>query len=171
MALLESGERPTPDGRPWSELSTAERRAVIDDERLAYASEAPVNWCPGLGTVLANEEVTADGRSERGNFPVFKRSLSQWMMRITEYSDRLVDDLERLDWPEPVKLMQRNWIGRSHGAQVFFPAPLIDGPRRRSRSSPPVPTRCSVRRSWCWLPSTRWWTRWCRRATGREGTA
>ena len=126
-ALLESGERPTPDGRPWSELSKAERRAVIDDERLAYTSEAPVNWCPGLGTVLANEEVTADGRSERGNFPVFKRSLSQWMMRITKYSDRLVDDLERLDWPEPVKLMQRNWIGRSHGAKVFFPAPLVDG--------------------------------------------
>ena len=126
-ALLESGERPTPDGRPWSELSKAERRAVIDDERLAYTSEAPVNWCPGLGTVLANEEVTADGRSERGNFPVFKRSLSQWMMRITKYSDRLVDDLERLDWPEPVKLMQRNWIGRSHGAKVFFPAPLADG--------------------------------------------
>jgi leucyl-tRNA synthetase len=126
-ALLESGERPTPDGRPWSELSKSERRAVIDDERLAYTSEAPVNWCPGLGTVLANEEVTADGRSERGNFPVFKRSLSQWMMRITKYSDRLVDDLERLDWPEPVKLMQRNWIGRSHGAKVFFPAPLVDG--------------------------------------------
>ena len=126
-ALLESGERPTPDGRPWSELSKAERRAVIDDERLAYTSEAPVNWCPGLGTVLANEEVTADGRSERGNFPVFKRSLSQWMMRITKYSDRLVDDLERLDWPEPVKLMQRNWIGRSHGAKLFFPARLTDG--------------------------------------------
>ena len=114
---------PTPDGRAWSELSTAERRAVVDGERLAYTSEAPVNWCPGLGTVLANEEVTADGRSERGNFPVFKRSLSQWMMRITAYSDRLVDDLERLDWPEPVKLMQRNWIGRSHGAQGVLPRP------------------------------------------------
>jgi leucyl-tRNA synthetase len=126
-ALLESGERATPDGRAWSELSASERRAVVDGERLAYLSEAPVNWCPGLGTVLANEEVTADGRSERGNFPVFKRSLSQWMMRITKYSDRLVDDLERLDWPEPVKLMQRNWIGRSHGAKVFFPAPLADG--------------------------------------------
>jgi leucyl-tRNA synthetase len=126
-ALLASGERATPDGRPWSELSAAERRAVLDGERLAYLSEAPVNWCPGLGTVLANEEVTADGRSERGNFPVFKRSLSQWMMRITKYSDRLVDDLDRVDWPEPVKMMQRNWIGRSHGAKVFFPAPLVDG--------------------------------------------
>jgi len=94
---------------------------------LAYTSEAPVNWCPGLGTVLANEEVTSDGRSERGNFPVFKRSLSQWMMRITKYSDRLVDDLDRLDWPEPVKLMQRNWIGRSSGAKVSFHAPVADG--------------------------------------------
>ena len=86
---------------------------MVDDHRLAYVVEAPVNWCPGLGTVLANEEVTPDGRSERGNFPVFKRSLKQWMMRITAYGDRLVDDLDTLDWPEPVKLMQRNWIGRS----------------------------------------------------------
>ena len=78
-----------------------------------------VNWCPGLGTVLANEEVTADGRSDRGNFPVFRKHLQQWMMRITAYSDRLVDDLEYLDWPDKVKTMQRNWIGRSHGAQVY----------------------------------------------------
>ena len=97
---------------------------IVDDHRLAYVSEAPVNWCPGLGTVLANEEVTADGRSERGNFPVFKRNLKQWMMRITAYADRLLDDLDALDWPEPVKLMQRNWIGRSTGAHVDFP---IDG--------------------------------------------
>ncbi|WP_313408235.1 leucine--tRNA ligase [Aeromicrobium sp.] len=96
---------------------------VIDQYRLAYISESPVNWCPGLGTVLANEEVTADGRSERGNFPVFKRSLRQWQMRITAYADRLIDDLDRVDWPEPVKLMQRNWIGRSHGAKVAFESP------------------------------------------------
>ena len=76
---------------------------MVDGHRLAYLAEAPVNWCPGLGTVLANEEVTADGRSERGNFPVFKRSLRQWMMRITAYADRLLDDLDRLDWPEPIK--------------------------------------------------------------------
>ncbi len=79
-----------------------------------------MNWCPGLGTVLANEEITPDGRSERGNFPVFQRSLKQWKMRITAYGDRLVDDLDALDWPEPVKLMQRNWIGRSRGAHVDF---------------------------------------------------
>jgi leucyl-tRNA synthetase len=95
---------------------------LIDEYRLAYIKESPVNWCPGLGTVLANEEVTADGRSERGNFPVFRRNLRQWQMRITAYADRLLDDLDGLDWPEPVKLMQRNWIGRSHGANVTFPA-------------------------------------------------
>ncbi|MEU4780628.1 leucine--tRNA ligase [Micromonospora sp. NPDC023633] len=121
IAEFEGGNRPTPDGRPWAELSVAERRAVVDDHRLAYVSQAPVNWCPGLGTVLANEEVTADGRSERGNFPVFKRNLKQWMMRITAYGDRLLDDLDTLDWPEPIKLMQRNWIGRSQGAHVDFP--------------------------------------------------
>ncbi|MBV8932979.1 MAG: leucine--tRNA ligase, partial [Kutzneria sp.] len=117
------GQRPTPDDRAWDELTTAERNELIDSQRLAYLSEAPVNWCPGLGTVLSNEEVTADGRSERGNFPVFRRNLRQWMMRITAYADRLVDDLDRLDWPEKVKAMQRNWIGRSHGARVRFGAP------------------------------------------------
>src|SRR6185503_12683788 len=113
-----AGDRPTPDGRPWAQLSAVERRRIVDDHRLAYISEAPVNWCPGLGTVLANEEVTADGRSERGNFPVFKRVLKQWMMRITAYCDRLLEDLEKMDWPESVKTMQRNWIGRSTGAHI-----------------------------------------------------
>jgi leucyl-tRNA synthetase len=120
-AELAAGERPTPDGRAWAELSRAEQREVVDGHRLAYVSEAPVNWCPGLGTVLANEEVTADGRSDRGNFPVFRRNLKQWMMRITAYADRLAADLDRLDWPESVKSMQRNWIGRSEGARVRFP--------------------------------------------------
>lgn len=119
-AAFADGSRPTPDGRDWAALSAAERKRVIDDNRLVYISEAPVNWCPGLGTVLSNEEVTADGRSERGNFPVFRRNLRQWMMRITAYADRLVDDLDLLDWPEKVKSMQRNWIGRSHGARVTF---------------------------------------------------
>ena len=96
------------------------RRKVVDAHRLAYLEEVPVNWCPGLGTVLANEEVTADGRSERGNFPVFRRPMKQWVMRITAYADRLLDDLDRLDWPESIKLMQRNWIGRSEGAEVRF---------------------------------------------------
>ena len=121
VAEYERGERPTPDGREWSSLSEVERRKLIDDHRLAYLSEAPVNWCPGLGTVLANEEVTPEGRSERGNFPVFQRSLKQWMMRITAYADRLLEDLDKLDWPEPIKQMQRNWIGRSVGAYIDFP--------------------------------------------------
>ena len=116
-----TGSRPTPDGRPWTELTAADRADLVDAHRLAYVSEAPVNWCPGLGTVVANEEVTADGRSDRGNFPVFKRSMRQWMMRITDYADRLLDDLDLLDWPDSIKTMQRNWIGRSDGAMVHFP--------------------------------------------------
>ncbi|MCR3747045.1 leucine--tRNA ligase [Lentzea californiensis] len=120
ISQFESGERDVEGGRTWSELSFADQQRILGEFRLAYMSEAPVNWCPGLGTVLANEEVTADGRSERGNFPVFRKSLRQWMMRITAYSDRLIDDLDRLDWPDKVKAMQRNWIGRSHGARVRF---------------------------------------------------
>ena len=119
--LREPGEDTNPFSRPWAELSATERRAVVDNHRLAYVTNAPVNWCPGLGTVLANEEVTADGRSERGNFRVFKRPLKQWMMRITAYADRLIGDLDALDWPEAIKLQQRNWIGRSEGASVSFP--------------------------------------------------
>ena len=115
-----SGKRPTPSGRPWEELPAQERRQIIDSHRLAYLSEAPVNWCPGLGTVLANEEVTNEGRSEIGNFPVFKRNMSQWMLRITAYAERLLADLDKLDWPDKVKAMQRNWIGRSEGTRVFF---------------------------------------------------
>ncbi|SED69717.1 leucyl-tRNA synthetase [Streptomyces sp. 2131.1] len=124
VAQFESGERATPDGRDWSALSAVERADVLGGYRLAYASDAPVNWSPGLGTVLANEEVTADGRSERGNFPVFKAKLRQWNMRITAYADRLLNDLDGLDWPEAIKLQQRNWIGRSEGARVDFP---VDG--------------------------------------------
>jgi leucyl-tRNA synthetase len=123
IAALDSGERTAPGDTAWADLSPAERRTLIDTQRLAYLDESPVNWCPGLGTVLANEEVTADGRSDRGNFPVFKRNLRQWKMRITAYSDRLLDDLDTLDWPEPIKLQQRNWIGRSEGARVSFPSP------------------------------------------------
>jgi len=114
------GSRPTPDGRPWADLTPLERDDVLSSHRLAYADEAPVNWCPGLGTVLANEEVTAENRSERGNFPVFTASLRQWKMRITAYADRLVDDLGPLDWPEAIKIQQRHWIGRSAGAHVRF---------------------------------------------------
>ncbi|KYG26648.1 leucine--tRNA ligase [Alkalihalobacillus trypoxylicola] len=90
---------------------------------LAYLDEVAVNWCPALGTVLANEEVI-DGKSERGGHPVIRRPMKQWMLKITAYADRLIDDLEDLDWPESIKDMQRNWIGRSEGAEVTF---QIDG--------------------------------------------
>ncbi len=120
LAQFDSGARTLEDGRQWSELSANERADVVDSHRLVYRADSMVNWCPGLGTVLANEEVSADGRSERGNFPVFRKRLRQWMMRITAYSDRLLDDLELLDWPDKVKTMQRNWIGRSTGASVLF---------------------------------------------------
>ncbi|GAY77524.1 leucyl-tRNA synthetase [Sporolactobacillus inulinus] len=90
---------------------------------LAYIAEVPVNWCPALGTVLANEEVI-DGKSERGGFPVVRKPMKQWMLKITAYADRLLKDLEDLDWPESIKEMQRNWIGRSEGAEVQF---QIDG--------------------------------------------
>jgi leucyl-tRNA synthetase len=106
--------------RIWAELDETQRQQVIDEQRLAYLAQVPVNWCPALGTVLANEEVTADGKSERGNHPVFKRPLKQWMLRITKYADRLESELEPVDWPEPIKMMQRNWIGRSQGARVVF---------------------------------------------------
>lgn len=127
VAEFDSGARGLDDGRNWSELSAGERADVIDSHRLVYRADSMVNWCPGLGTVLANEEVTADGRSDRGNFPVFRKRLRQWMMRITAYSDRLLDDLDLLDWPEPVKTMQRNWIGRSTGAKALFAATGADG--------------------------------------------
>src|ERR1700742_4542616 len=105
--------------RLWRELSEEEQRDVIDGQRLAYTDEVPVNWCPGLGTVLANEEVI-DGKSEVGGFPVEKRPLRQWMLRITAYADRLIADLDGLAWPDSLKEMQRNWIGRSVGAEVEF---------------------------------------------------
>ncbi|WP_445206169.1 leucine--tRNA ligase [[Mycobacterium] bulgaricum] len=123
IAEFDSGARTLDDGRAWSDLDDAARADVLDSHRLVYLADSVVNWCPGLGTVLANEEVTSDGRSERGNFPVFRKRLRQWMMRITAYSDRLLDDLDLLDWPDKVKAMQRNWIGRSVGAVVYFGVP------------------------------------------------
>ncbi|MDQ1730386.1 MAG: leucyl-tRNA synthetase [Pseudonocardiales bacterium] len=125
IAQLDEGSRQPDEGTndygvEWSALEPQQRRAVIDRHRLAYISELPVNWCPGLGTVLSNEEVTPDGRSERGNFPVFRKPLAQWMLRITAYADRLVEDLDHIDWPEKVRTMQKNWIGKSRGAHVDF---------------------------------------------------
>ena len=163
-------------GRPIAELpipeGTADPDAYRDSKRLAYRAEVPVNWCPELGTVLANEEVI-DGKSEVGGFPVVRMPLKQWMLRITAYADRLIEDLELVDWPKPIRDMQRNWIGRSEGAEVDFvigdpsnwsarngrsPA----SPRRpaptSSASSPHGPTPSSARPTWSSPPSTRWST-------------
>ncbi len=115
-------------GRPIAELPIPQEvqqqgdaavRAYRDSKRLAYQAEVPVNWCEALGTVLANEEVI-DGKSERGGHPVVRMPLRQWLLRITAYAERLLDDLEGLAWPESIKKMQRDWIGKSEGAEVDF---------------------------------------------------
>ncbi|TMQ34885.1 MAG: leucine--tRNA ligase [Planctomycetota bacterium] len=127
-------------GRPISELpippdvrARGEQavRSYQDSKRLAYQAEVPVNWCPELGTVLANEEVV-DGKSERGGHPVVRMPLRQWLLRITDYAERLLDDLDLVDWPGSIKKMQRDWIGRSEGAEVDFALapPATGGPIR-----------------------------------------
>jgi len=119
--------RDLPEGaRMWDKLSADERQDAIDANRLAYVAEQTVNWCPKLGTVLANEEVI-DGRSERGSHPVFRKPLRQWLFRITAYADRLLEDLADLHWPESTKRQQTEWIGRSEGAEIDFP--LVSPPR------------------------------------------
>jgi leucyl-tRNA synthetase len=119
VAEFASGKRDT-GSMAWKDMTSKQRKELLNAHRLVYLADAPVNWCPGLGTILANEEVTAEGRSDIGNYPVFKRNMRQWTMRITAYADRLLADLDRLNWPESIKLMQRNWIGRSEGAFVRF---------------------------------------------------
>jgi leucyl-tRNA synthetase len=116
--LKVDAERPTPE-------LEQRRRAYRDSKRLAYVTEAPVWWCEQLGTVLANEEVI-DGKSEVGGFPVVRKPMRQWMLRITAYAERLLQDLETIDWSDSLKEMQRNWIGRSEGAEVQF---TVDGVR------------------------------------------
>jgi len=111
-------ELPVPAG-----LSEDEKQKYIDDHRLAYEAEMPVNWCPALGTVLANEEVVG-GLSERGGHPVIRKPMRQWLLRITKYAERLLDDLAEVDWPESIKKLQNDWIGKSIGAEVDF---KVDG--------------------------------------------
>ncbi len=129
VAEYASGDRPVPDGVAWAELTPARQRRLVDDRRLAYLASEPVNWCPGLGTVLANEEVTAGGRSHIGDFPVYRRPMRQWMMRITAMAQRLMDDLDELAWPENIKQLQRNWIGASDGADIALP--VVGDPARQ----------------------------------------
>ncbi|MFC0515679.1 leucine--tRNA ligase [Mucilaginibacter angelicae] len=104
----------------WKALSNREQQAELLKYRLTYLRESTVNWCPALGTVLANDEVK-DGFSERGGYPVEQKKMTQWSMRITAYAERLLQGLDTIDWPEPLKEMQRNWIGKSTGASVKFP--------------------------------------------------
>jgi leucyl-tRNA synthetase len=134
------GRERTGRGRPISDLSIPENvrrqgkeavRRYQDKHRLAYISEAPVNWCPALGTVLANEEVI-DGKSERGDHPVVRIPLRQWMLRITAYADRLLQELDDVNWPESIKALQRNWIGRSSGAEVDF---WVEGTRVKGQGN------------------------------------
>ena len=104
-------------------MNERDQQAMLLSYRLAFLSETMVNWCPELGTVLANEEVV-NGVSERGGFPVERKSMKQWSLRITAYADRLLDGLNSIDWTDALKEMQRNWIGRSEGASVTF---AVDG--------------------------------------------
>ena len=103
----------------WKAYSDEEKQRILLKYRLTYIAETTVNWCPALGTVLSNDEVK-DGFSERGGHPVIKKTMPQWSMRITAYADRLLTGLDKIDWPEPIKEMQRNWIGKSYGAEVDF---------------------------------------------------
>ena len=147
------GRKRVGKGRPISELpipsDCTDPAAYRDAHRLAYRAEVPVNWCPALGTVLANEEVK-EGKSEVGNHPVVRLPLKQWMLRITAYGEHLIDDLELVDWPKAIKDMQRNWIGRSEGAEVDFylgdPKTFHDWARQRSvKSFPDTPETDCIR--------------------------
>ncbi|VVP75989.1 Leucine--tRNA ligase [Pseudomonas fluorescens] len=128
VGLCAHGHETAPRVEPgrWAMLCASEQAEVLMHYRLAYRADSYVNWCPALGTVLANDEVK-DGCSERGGHPVVRKMLKQWMLRITAYADRLLDGLAPLDWPAPLKEMQRNWIGRSQGAHLRFASPLVTG--------------------------------------------
>ena len=112
--------------RKWHELNKEEKEEFLNNQRLAYEDEVPVNWCPELGTVLANEEVIG-GVSERGDYAVIRKPMRQWMLRITKYADRLLDDLKLVDWPQSIKKLQTDWIGKSIGAEVDFKVDGFDG--------------------------------------------
>ena len=114
----------------WSAKSEAEKEQVLQNYRLAFRADTMVNWCPALGTVLANDEVK-DGLSVRGGHPVEQKRMKQWLLRVTAYAQRMLDGLDALEWSDSLKEIQRNWIGRSEGAQVFFDAEMADGTTRK----------------------------------------
>jgi len=138
--------------RQIHELEPDELRLVIDGQRLAYIDEQTVNWCPKLGTVLANEEVI-DGLSERGGHPVYRKPMRQWLFRITRYADRLLDGLDGLEWPESTKAQQAEWIGRSEGAEIDFEIECPSGPKGAQRD-PDGPAMPSVLRVYTTRPDT-----------------
>ena len=155
--LRATAPAPRPTGGRGRSSTPSSGAELVDDHRLAYLAEAPVNWCPGLGTVLANEEVTADGRSERGNFPVFKRNLRA----VDDADHRLRRPPDRR--PRPARLARRRSRPCSATGSGGPRAPRVDFPvdrrrRARSGSSRRGPTRCSAPPTWCWRPSTRWST-------------
>ena len=120
VAKFEASSEPVTDGKLWKEMSEKEQQDYLMNFRLAYLADIPVNWCAELGTVLANDEVV-NGLSVRGGYPVERKLMRQWSLRITAYAQRLVDGLEKVDWTDSLKEIQRNWIGRSEGAAVWFP--------------------------------------------------
>ena len=107
------------ESKEWNSYSLEKKEEILLNYRLAYLSEIDVNWCPKLGTVLANDEII-DGLSERGGHEVLRKKMTQWSIRISAYSERLLNGLNDIDWHEPLKEMQRNWIGKSEGAMVSF---------------------------------------------------
>ncbi len=168
-----AGQKHVGKGRPIAELpippevnaaGTIAVRRYQDAHRLAYQTEAPVNWCPALGTVLANEEVI-DGKSERGSHPVVRIPLRQWMLGITSYADRLLSDLDSVNWPDSIKQLQRNWIGKSDGAEVDFfigsPASPTTSPSPFSRSARgarvPAPTTAPIAQQTAWVADFEAW--------------
>src|SRR5690606_8101967 len=123
IAAVSAEDAPTFQSAQWKSWNDKEREEILQHFRIAYLSETMVNWCAALGTVLSNDEVK-DGVSERGGYPVERIKMMQWSMRITAYAERLLQGLDTIDWPEPVKEMQRNWIGKSVGCELDF---ALDG--------------------------------------------
>src|SRR5690606_30436793 len=120
------GDTPSFTAEDWNGYSQRTKQEILVKYRLTYLADTDVNWCPSLGTVLANDEIV-NGVSERGGHPVIRKKMTQWSMRITAYAQRLLDGLDDLDWPQPLKDAQTNWIGRSQGASVRFGVIPPDG--------------------------------------------
>lgn len=137
----------------WNAKSEKEQQEILMNYRIAYLGETMVNWCAELGTVLANDEVV-DGVSERGGYPVIQKKMRQWCLRVSAYAQRLLDGLDTIDWTDSLKETQRNWIGRSEGAEVQFKVKDSD---LEFTISPLAQIPCSVSPSWYWLRKANWW--------------